>query len=154
MGGELALGAPGGPNRLLIALHPVPEELHFSEMALPKFTLAGLVSMSAGELVCVLEFHEAAPCTVSPCVTRATIEVSTPRMRKSWPLVPNARLPVSPGSKKPICTLFQFSWYSAPFHWKRWSKNSVFQPISLFVRSSEWYSLGIANCGFPSGPLM
>ena len=81
-------------------------------MALPKFTLAGFVSISDGELVCVLEFHEAAPCTVSPCVTRATIEVSTPRMRKSWPLVPKARLPVSPGSKKPICTLFQFSWYS------------------------------------------
>src|SRR5580692_621338 len=144
MGGELALGAPGGPNRSLMALHPVPLELHFSVMALPKFTLAGLVSMSAGEFVCVLEFHEAAPCTVSPGVTRATIDVSTPRMRKSWPLVPKARLPVSPGSKKPICTLFQFSWYSAPFHWKRWSNHSVFQPTSLLVRLSERYSLGMA----------
>jgi len=121
---------------LLIAVQLVGE-LHFSVIGLPKFTLSGLVSISDGELVCTLEFHDAAPCTVRPGITTATSDVSTPRMRKFCPLVPKARLPVSPGSKKPICTLFQFSWYSAPFHWKRWSKNSVFQPISLFVRSSE-----------------
>src|ERR1700692_913603 len=129
MGGELALGLPGGPNRLLIGWQPaLPQD---SVMVLPKFTLAGLVSISDGELVCTLEFHDAAPCNVRPGITTATTEVSTPRMRKFCPLVPKARLPVSPGSKKPICTLSQFSWYSAPFHWKRWSKNSVFQPISL-----------------------
>src|SRR5476651_2724259 len=105
MGGELALGAPTGPNRLLIGVQFVPVGLHFSVMGLPKFTLSGLVSISAGELVCSLEFHDAAPCRVSPCQTRATMEVSMPRMRKFWPLVPKARLPVSPGSKKPICTL-------------------------------------------------
>src|ERR1700733_10991653 len=136
MGGELALGLPIGPYRLLIAVQLVGE-LHFSVIGLPKFTLAGLVSISVGELVCTLEFHDDAPCTVRPCQTRATTEVSTPRMRKSCPLEPKARLPVSPGSKKPICTLSQFSWYSAPFHCKRWSNHSVFQPISLFVKSSE-----------------
>src|SRR5271165_993289 len=138
MGGELALGLPGGPNRLLSGVQFAPVVLaHNSVMGLPKFTLAGLVSMSAGELVCSLEFHDAPPCTVRPVKTRATREVSTPRIRKSCPLVPKARFPVSPGSKKPICTPFQFSWYTAPFHWKWWSKNSVFQPISLFVKSSE-----------------
>src|SRR5882724_391047 len=120
MGGESALGAPGGPNRLLMTVQLAPVPLaHFWVISLPKFTLAGLVSSSPGELVCTLEFHDAAPCSVSPCQTRATIDVSTPRMRKFWPLVPKARLPVSPGSKKPICTLFQFSWYTAPFHWNR-----------------------------------
>src|SRR5579863_8030039 len=99
MGGELALGLPIGPYRLLIVVQSKPLELHFWVISLPKLLLAGLVSIRPGELVCTLEFHDAAPCTVSPCVTKATMEVSTPRMRKSWPLVPKARLPVSPGSK-------------------------------------------------------
>src|ERR1700732_3138729 len=104
MGGELALGLPGGPNRLLICTQFKPVFFaHCTVMALPKFTLAGLVSINAGELVCSLEFQDAAPCMASPCQPRATIEVSTPRIRKFCPLVPKARLPVWPGSKKPIC---------------------------------------------------
>src|SRR6266850_6159966 len=128
MGGELALGPPIGPNRLLSGVQTAP--LHDSVMALPKLTLPGKLSIKDGELVCSLWFHDAAPCTVSPCATRATIDVSTPRTRKFCPLVPKVRLPVSPGSKKPTCTLSQFSWYSVPFHCKRWLNHSVFQPNS------------------------
>src|SRR5450631_4181701 len=118
MGGELALGPPMGPNRLLSGVQTVPVELHDTEMGLPKLALFGLLSIKDGELVCSLRFQDAAPCTVSPGATRATSEVSIPRTRKSWPFVPNVRLPVSPGSKKPTCTFFQSSWYSVPFHWK------------------------------------
>src|SRR5260370_40330307 len=107
MGGELALGPPIGPNRLFSGLQPLAEQ--DSVMGLPKLTLPGKLSIKDGELVCSLWFHDAAPCRVSPCATRATIDVSTPRTRKSCPLVPKVRLPVSPGSKKPTCTLFQFS---------------------------------------------
>src|SRR5882762_7671432 len=117
MGGELALGPPIGPNRLLSGVQPVA--VQDSVMALPKLTLPGKLSMKDGELVCSLRFQEAAPCSVSPCATRATTEVSMPRTRKFCPLVPKVRLPVSPGSKKATCTLSQFSWYRAPFHCRR-----------------------------------
>src|SRR6266702_2853283 len=132
MGGELALGPPIGPNRLLSGVQTVAPAtvLHDSVMGLPKLTLAGLVSIRAGELVCSLRFQDAAPCSVSPGATSATTEVSIPRIRKFCPLVPKVKLPVSPGSKKPTCMLSQFSWYTEPFHWKWWFRNSVFQPNS------------------------
>src|SRR5450432_2648894 len=104
MGGELALGPPIGPNRLLSGAQPVPVLLHDTVIGLPKLLLPGPLSISAGELVCLLWFQDPAPCTVRPGATNATSEVSIPLTRKSWPLVPNVRLPVSPGSKKPTCT--------------------------------------------------
>src|SRR6266853_1095301 len=120
-------------------------------IGLPTFTLAGFSSISAGEFVCRLWFQDPAPCRVSPVTTRATMEVSTPLMRKFWPLVSKKMLPVTPGSKKATWTLSQFSRYTAPFHCRRWSRNSVFQPISLFVNLSEWYEEGTKYCGTPAG---
>src|SRR5713101_6875372 len=61
MGGELALGPPIGPKRLLSGAQTVAPatSLHDSVMGLPKLTLAGLVSIRAGELVCSLRIEEA-----------------------------------------------------------------------------------------------
>src|ERR1700682_1509823 len=53
-------------------------------------------------------------------------------------------LPIKPGSKKATWTLSQFSRYTAPFHCRRWLRNSVFQPISLFVNLSDVYDEGTA----------
>src|ERR1700732_2565443 len=60
-------------------------------------------------------------------------------------------LPTTPGSKKATWTLSQFSRYAAPFHCNRWSRNSVFQPISLFVSLSDWYEEGMKYCGTRPG---
>ena len=77
-----------------------------------------------------------------------------PLMRKFWPLVLKNRLPTRPGSKNEICTLSQFSRYTAPFHCRRWSKNSVFQPISLLVELVRLIGVRDAVLRLPSGPEM
>ena len=88
IGGALALGEPIGPNGLVTGAQSVPVgAASLGDRLAVVRCCAGLLSISAGELVCRLWFQEAAPCSVSPLMTRATSEVSMPLMRKFWPLV-------------------------------------------------------------------
>src|ERR1700733_15710842 len=140
-----------GPKGLVTAPQLPPNALQANVMGLPKFAVSGTLSSRTGEFVWRLWFHDAAACSVSPVMTRATSDDSIPLMRKSWPLVLKKMLPTTPGSKKATCTSSQSSRYTAPFHCRRWSKNSVFQPLSLFVRRSDEYDVGIMYCGTSPG---
>src|SRR3982074_858163 len=124
MGGASALGELTGPNGLVTGTQLRPKELQACVIGLPKSGLWGLLLSSIGEFVCLLWFHDAAPCSVSPVTTRAVSEVSTPLMTKFCPLVLKKTLPTTPGLKKATWTLSQFSRYIAPFHCRRWSRNS------------------------------
>jgi len=60
----------------------LPSALQSCVIGLPKFALAGLLSVSTGEFVCRLWFQAAPTCSVRPLTTFATKEVSMPLMRK------------------------------------------------------------------------
>jgi len=83
----LALGEPIGPYGLVTGAQLAPVLSQAWVIAWPKLLLAGLLAMSAGELVWRLWFQDAAACAVSPLVTRAESEVSIPLIRKFCPLV-------------------------------------------------------------------
>src|ERR1700733_13200541 len=88
IGGASALGDPIGPKGMTTAAQPPyvpvggPQSRQANVIRWPKGGLAGLLFVSTGEFVCRLWFQDAAPCSVSPVVTRATNEVSMPLIRK------------------------------------------------------------------------
>ena len=92
VGGSIANASPiGDLAPMLIALGGGIELRHgdnVRRLPLEDFFLDyGKQDRAKGEFVCRLWFQDAAPCSVSPLMTRATTEVSTPLMRKFWPLV-------------------------------------------------------------------